>query len=170
MKLLSLDLSTSNSGWAVFQDGKLTEYGNIPEPKFKGKSKLRYPQRSGIVASLMAVSIEQLILDTKPDHVVIEEVCPGGIAGVKSIKSLCQLHGIILYLLYRCNYSGFDNISMLAPSDWRKAVGLKKNLDWKLSAVKKVKELLSITLNESEHDVADAILLGIAYGRMETNK
>ena len=164
MKLLSLDLSTSCSGWSVFQDGKLVEYGSIPEPTYKGKSKERYPQRSGRVGKLMAEAIEDLVMEINPDIIVIEEASANGIAGVKSIKGLIQLHGMVLYLL--SSLKVYDTIIMISPREWRNIIGLKKEGDWKIASVKKVNKLLNLQLTESEHDVADSILIGLSfYGR-----
>lgn len=163
MLLLALDLSTSNTGWALFKDKVLIEYGSIPEPIFKGKSKLHYPQRSARLASLMAQSVDDLILHKCPDKIVIEEVSPNGISGVKSIKGLIQLHGVLLHLLIVSNYTKFDDIVMFSPREWRGAVGLKKNGDFKVSSVKMANELFKLKLNDDEHDISDAILLGHGF-------
>lgn len=163
MKLLSLDLSTSCSGWSVFQDGKLIEYGSIPEPTYKGKSKERYPIRSGKICSMMGQEIDNLIYQKYPTHIVIEEVSPNGIAGVKSIKGLCQLHGVILHLMYTNGYIDNFDITMLSPREWRGAVGLKKNGDFKASSVQLANKLFNLQLDSSGHDISDAILLGQGF-------
>lgn len=161
MKLLSLDLSTSNSGWAVFQDGKLIEYGNIPEPKYKGKSKEVYPQRSGRLGKMMATSICELIIEKTPDKIVIEEACPNGIAGVKSIKSLCMLHGSLLTKMQLLGMGQYDTLEFLSPREWRKVFDLKKNGDWKASSLKLANKMFN--LNLTDDDISDSILLGYGF-------
>jgi hypothetical protein len=163
MRLLALDLSTSCSGWALFIDGTLDSWGAIQEPKYTGKSKDRYPQRSAKVGSMMALELNDLVLHKAPDRIVIEEVCPGGIAGVKSIKSLIQIHGIFLHLLIQSAYVNFNMIQMIQPSSWRKVVGLKKGNDWKESSIKLTNKIFMLELKSSEDDASDAILLGHAY-------
>lgn len=160
MKILALDISMKNSGWAVFDNGKLTEYGVIPEPKYAGKSTDRYPKRSAKVGKLMAQALLEIFLVTTPDIIVIEEVSTTGKMGVKSIKGLCQTCGMILFLLD--DYDFLDNVHLMAPSEWRKIVGLKKDGDWKISSVKKVNQIFKIGLTNTQHDSADAILLGRA--------
>lgn len=167
IKLLSLDLSTSCSGWSVFDDGKLVEYGNIPEPCYKGKSKEKYPQRSGRVGKLMAEAIESLVIKLNPDIIIIEEASANGIAGVKSIKGLIQLHGMVLYLLSSLKI--YDTIVMISPREWRGAVGLKKNGDWKQSSVNLTNKLFGLNLTLTENDISDSILLGLGYLKLGGN-
>lgn len=163
MKLLSLDLSTSNSGWAVFQDGKLVEYGSIEEPKYKGKSLERYPQRTGKVGKMMAEEVCQIMRDKKPDKIIIEEASSNGIAGVKSIKSLIMLHGSLLTLMLQSDFYQYDTLQFLSPREWRGAVGLKKQGDWKVSSVNLANKLFGLSLDLDCHDISDSILLGQGY-------
>lgn len=161
MKLLSLDLSTSNSGWAIFYDNILTDFGSIEEPRYKGKSLERYPQRTGRVGKMMAEEICRLILAKNPDQIVIEEASSNGIAGVKSIKSLIMLHGSVLTLMQQWELKQYDTLQFLSPREWRGAVGLKKNKDWKISSVQLANKLFG--LNLTCNDTSDAILLGQGF-------
>jgi len=169
MKILALDMSLRCTGWALYIDSKLDSHGAIPEPKYKGKSVERYPQKSTKIAGMMSDSIMEIILDINPDHIVIEEVSMGGIGGVKSIKSLCGIHFLLLERIYRHSPELLNNTSMLSPGGqgWRKAVGLKKNGDFKASAVKLANEMFDLNLILKEHDIADAVLIGKGYIKLE---
>lgn len=163
MRLLSLDLSTSCSGWSIFEDNTLIEYGSIAEGSYKGKSKERYPQRTGRVGKMMAEEICQLMRDKKPDRIVIEEASANGIAGVKSIKSLIMLHGSLLTLMLQSDFYQYDTLQFLSPREWRGAVGLKKNGDFKQSSVDMANKKFGLTLDLACNDISDSILLGYGY-------
>lgn len=167
MKLLSLDLSTSCSGWAIFENNNLIEFGKIEEGVYKGKSKEKYPQRTGRVGKIMAENLCQLMRDKKPDKIVIEEASSNGIAGVKSIKSLIMLHGSLLTLMLQSDFYQYDTLSFLSPREWRGAVGLKKNGDFKQSSIQLANEKFSLQLEKDSHDISDAILLGYGYLKFE---
>lgn len=166
MKLLSLDLSTANSGYAIFEDGKLTKFGSFPEPKYQGKSKDRYPQRTGRVGILMANLIFDLIQAENPDQIVIEEVSLGHSQGIKSVKGLIMLHGMVLLLAQEF----LDKIKFIPCSGkngeipgWRNIINLKKGTDYKISSVKMSNQIFGLSLKNDEHDTSDAILVGYAY-------
>ena len=162
-KILALDLSMSMSGWALFKDGELSAYGAIPQPRYKGRSVDRYPKRTAKDGILMAEQVLDIIVQTNPDEIVIEEVSPGFKQGIKSIKGLCGLHFILLYFIEE----KLDKVSFITPSEWRKEVGLKKNKNWKLSSVIMANKLHDLQLQKSENDISDAILLGTAYCQMK---
>ncbi len=169
MRLLSLDLSTSCSGWAIFDDGKLVEYGSVSEKSYKGKSKQRYPARTGRVSKMMCEDLLEIIIKMNPDKIVIEEAAANGIAGVKSIKSLCMIHGAMLLLILQSNLTVYDSISFLSPREWRGAVGLKKNGDWKQSSVNLTNKLFGLNLTLTENDISDSILLGLGFLKLGGN-
>ena len=162
MKILSLDLSTKASGWAVFEDGILTKSGTIEKQKYPGFSSDRYPKQSALLGAKMADAVEILVDEVLPDKIIIEEASIQGKMGVKSVKGLIQLHGMILDRIQEY----LDDVVMLAPSGkngWRVVLGLKKNGDWKASAVKMANELHGLELTDDKHDEADAILIGKAF-------
>jgi Holliday junction resolvasome RuvABC endonuclease subunit len=144
-KLLSLDLSTVSSGWAVFQDGHLQEAGKIV-----AKQKELYDRigemRSGVL---------DLLIFHNPDHIVIESVFSGN--NLKTAAILSELQGVIKYLCWE-NEIPWSNISV---STVRKhfAVRTKKAVfdiikqdygDW-------------VKLYNSCNDISDAIAVGKTY-------
>lgn len=166
MKIMSLDLSTKCSGWAVFEEGELTEYDNIPEQRYPLCSKDRYPVKSAKLGIAMANKIKELIDIHLPDRIVIEEASVTGRMGVKQVKGLIQLHGMVLDRIE----DRLDTVTLIAPSGkngWRPVLELKKNGDYKASAVKMTNEMFDLELVYDQHDIADAILIGAAIIELE---
>jgi len=150
---------------------QLESYGAIPQQNYKGHSKEKYPQKTARLAAGMAEVIDELIEDHTPDKIIIEEISIGGKCGVKQIKGLAMLHGMVCYLLNNgarhidfvefmpCSGGGKGGI---LPG-WRSLLKLKKNGDWKASAVKRANDDFKLKLKYDDNDVADAILIGQAY-------
>lgn len=93
--LLSLDLSTTCTGWSVFDidQAKLLDYGTL-KPSTKGLSKMVYPKQQLTKMIDLSFKIIGLIENYKPTHIVIEEI-----AGSKQRigqKVLDGLHWILL--------------------------------------------------------------------------
>lgn len=187
MCLVSLDYSTTCTGYAVFSlEKKLIKKGII---KPKGKSKL--PSLEGTLArlELMADEIVKLIEEVCPTSIIIEEVNQGKARLTQ--KTLCGGHFILFLKLKRY----LDKIQ-LRDSDgaagWRTQLKLflttqdkKNNLQAKKAnkkiarglpkfpiitrkdlACRYVNERFGLQLDcqqrETDGDVADAIGLGIA--------
>ena len=97
-KILTLDLSTSATGWAIFQvdDKSLIDYGVI-KPSMKGLRSLEYPRQQlkkmqDIAAQVLA-KVESV---TRLTRIGIEEVNKSRIAGRLSQKVLDALHFVVL--------------------------------------------------------------------------
>jgi len=170
MILLSLDLSTKCSGYSVFTDDKLTDYGSFAEGKYKHKSLDRYPAKSAKVGKIMAEKVMELVSEVKPDKIVIEEISVGGKQGVLQVKSLAAFHGMLMYLLhdqidivYFMPASGKLKSHGIELPGWRKILQLKKNGDWKASSVKRANEIYGLNLEYADDDIADSILIGTAF-------
>lgn len=174
MKILALDLSTKCSGYSVFTEGKLTDYGSFVEGKYKGKSKDRYPAKSAKVGKIMAEKVMELIEAVNPDKIVIEEISVGGKQGVLQVKSLAAFHGMMMYLLhdqidivYFMPASGKLKSHGVELPGWRKILQLKKNGCWKKSAVQRVNSIYGLNLEYDDNDIADSILIGTAFLELE---
>jgi len=94
--LLSLDLSTTCTGWSVFdiETKKLVSYGTL-KPSTKGLSKMIYPKQQLTKMIDLSFQLRSLIENFKPSHIVIEEI-----AGSKQRigqKVLDGLHWIFLH-------------------------------------------------------------------------
>lgn len=160
MKILALDISMKCSGWAIFEDENLITSGAIQEQRYKGDSKERYPQRTLRVGKLMSHKLIELVTLHNPDYIVVEEVIQQGSAGIKSIKGLIQVHGM---LFYQMTDEQLNKVKLYKPSEWRKIIGLKMNGDWKRSAVDRVNRDFGLNLKLEDNDQADAILQGYSF-------
>ena len=93
MKVLSLDLSTTATGWATFEDKKLLDYGVI-KPKVPGLTKMTYPEGALRKCLSIAEQIHELWLQEKPNIIIIEEINRG--KNRLGQKTLDGLHFIVL--------------------------------------------------------------------------
>lgn len=189
--LLSLDLSTTSTGYAYFKDGKLIEDGNI-YPDMKGLSKLVYPEQQIKKITSLTDKILHLIHSGPlgiPDAIVIEEINAhkNRMAG----KTLDMLHGI---LLFRIGTWAFERITYMdsdGKDGWRtklkfiltdadkaankEAKVLNKTIKGRKLPIITKKHLaarfvqakygisLDVDANSEDADRADAIGLGHAY-------
>lgn len=189
--LLSLDLSTTCTGWSVFdiEEKKLITYG-ILKPSTKGISKLVYPKQQLTKMIDLSFKIRSLIENYKPSLIVIEEI-----AGSKQRlgqKTLDGLHWILL--IHIQEFIDVVHYYDVTGSDgWRTHLGLKLSDSDKL-ANKEAKKLnpklgkdvtllpiydakdlacryanakyglaLDPQLNQFDADVGDSVCLGDAF-------
>lgn len=163
--LLSLDLSTKSSGWAVFNGEQLMDHGC-------------YTSASTDMIKRIHIMIDgiQSLLDkyTDIDTIVVEEVRPEGGYGVgnqKTHKALMYLQAALEFLVHD-NYSKRVNIEYIYPNSWRAAIGIKTGRGVKRTSLKEadiafVKEIFGITVNDDE---ADAICIGFAHNKEVNNE
>ena len=108
--LLSLDTSTTSTGWAVFQNGIYQDSGVIDEFK---KEKNGY-KRLGLMVKKLLMYIEQL----NPDIIVIEKDVVFG--NMKVIDMLMKIIGAVYGFCLKNEITYYE----FAPSEWRKYVKL----------------------------------------------
>ena len=155
MKILAFDQATQKTGYALFEDSVMKEYGLINLSRDKG-----YELRS----AKMLLEMYRLIEQHKPDLVLLENVAMQKSAG-SLIKVSCILGGALGY----CYEHGYS-VEVLAPSTWRKALGFKQGHtargDLKEQAQKLVQETFGLMVAEDE---ADAICIGLSVIIRNTN-
>ena len=148
--LLSLDTSTTSTGWAIFKDGKYQESGVIDDFK---KMKNGH-ERLKLMTKELLDSIGQL----EPDIIVIEKDVVFG--NMKVIDMLMKIIGAVYGF---CLFNGITYYEF-APSEWRKYVKLqafgRKRDEFKKASIKYIKDNLNMEVNDDE---ADAICIGLAY-------
>lgn len=155
MKILSLDLSTKSSGWAVFQDGLLINSGCITSSSTSLLKRI----------NVMMDGIKEILNKyDKIDKVVAEEVRPeSGMHNLKTHRALMWLQGAIALVLYE--YDKKLELDLIYPSSWRAAIGIKTGRGIKRTTLKEkdiqfVKENYNLDVNDDE---ADAICIGYSY-------
>ena len=153
-RILSLDQSTTRSGYAIFVDGKYDHSGLIDKHKNKDINS-RFKE--------MYEGIHEVIEAEKPDIVVLEDTqAQGGNFG--TYKILCQLQGAIIGMCYAMDI-GFH---VLTPSQWRATLQFRQGPNVKRDELK----VQSIAFAKKEfgideyEDQMEAVCIGEAFHRM----
>jgi len=153
MILLSLDLSTKSSGWAIFKDGLLMDSGCITS------SSTDLLKRINVMINGLKTIVEQY----QPNRIIAEEVRPeNGMQNLKTHRALMWLQGGIALMIYAYNKN--LELELIYPSSWRAAIGIKTGRGIKRTTLKEkdiqfVKENYNLDVNDDE---ADAICIGYA--------
>lgn len=189
--LLSLDLSTTCTGWSVFdiKTKVLITYGTL-KPSTKGISKLVYPKQQLTKMIDLSFQIKALIENYKPEHIVIEEIA--GSRQRLGQKVLDGLHWVLL--IHIQEYIDIVNYyDVTGENGWRTNLSLKlsdadklankeaKKLnptlgkgvtklpiyDAKDLAARFANKLFKLSLdpqvNQFDSDIADSICMGFAW-------
>lgn len=178
--LLTIDLSTSCTGWAFWIDGRLDSYGTII-PKVKGISKLVYPMSSLRRIISIAASLRKLTVEKNPDKIYIEEV-NRGISRLTQ-KSLDAMHYfVLLNLAIDGQYDKLRYIDSDGRTGWRTILGLRLTKEQRAANKKRSKNTKKLTkkhlactyvnatlgtsfdvdANPKDADIVDAIGIGLA--------
>lgn len=151
IKVLSLDTSTTKTGWSIFINGEYNDCGLIDLSDMKEKAEGRIP--------VMIEEIKNLMIDYSPDIVIVENTVVS--RNVSSQRNLTMLLGMVWHL---CIERGAE-FQVVRPSEWRSWVSSEKKgnkrEELKAWGVNKVHELYGF-ITESD-DVSDAILIGYGY-------
>lgn len=159
--IISLDASTSCTGWAVFENERLIAYGKI---KPRGDT-----WRDRLMDETMELAA--LFREYVPDVVVAEDVPLKD--GKQTIVKLGAVHGMILSL---CAGFKLEPVFVL-PSTWRHKLGMfdgtcagMKRDAMKEKAVYMANELFGLDLQwvsptstKNDDDTAEAVLIGYSY-------
>lgn len=161
MKILSLDLSTKSSGWAVFENDNLIDYGCITSSSTDLIKRIQ----------IMTNGIKEILEKYEINKIIAEEVRPQGGFGAGNI----QTHRALMWLQAAIAFMLYDNFKKLTlyfiyPSSWRADCGIKQGRGTKRESQKEldiqfVKEKFNIDVND---DIADAI--GIGYAQVHTSE
>lgn len=150
MKILALDISSTSTGHAVFNNGRLTRssLGTVrPTQKMMGHKLIFF-----------AKEIKALIDKHQPDVVVIEDIFRG--PNIKTFKTLAMFRGVAFYIINGA--LGQDPVSIM-PTEARRVAGVGGNK--KEDGFKFAKKKYSLAkYNFDDHnDITDAVVLGLAY-------
>lgn len=159
MKLLALDLSTKSSGYAIFEDKKLTKYGCIQCSKQDTIERILY----------MTSEIKKLLSETPIDKVIMEEVIPKNEdyddgashhSNPKVFKPLMWLQACVNIMIH-ISYKNIK-IDFIMPNSWRSLCGIHTGRGITRETLKKADvefahNKFGIVVND---DVADACGIG----------
>lgn len=194
-KLLSIDLSTSSTGFATFYwNGTLLDCGIIKPKKVKGKKdETTYPETQLLRMYSICSQIVDLVDKEVPDVIVIEEIA--GSSSRLGQKTLDGIHWILADYLYKngtikkivyydvTGVSGWRTHLRLVLSDADKLHNKEAKKLNKITRGKKIipitpkhlacryvnhffKMNLDVDLNKSDSDVSDAICIGHSYCKL----
>lgn len=150
MIILSLDQASKTTGWAVFNDDKLIDFGHFTF------------EHSDIGQRLVAIrnKIEELINTYAPDYVIFEDIQQqNNVANnVQTFKVLAQVYGVISELLTELHISH----SSILSTTWKSTLGIKgKNrAEQKRNAQQYVIDIYNVKPTQDE---SDAICIGTHY-------
>lgn len=193
MRVLALDLSTTCTGYALFVDRELIKYGTI-KPRVKNPTKQGiplyvYPKIQLLKMRDIAEQIVELIAETKPGVIVIEEVCrhKSRLTG----KVLDGLHFLINDRIF--DFQGtLQYVDVSGTHGWRPRFNIRLTdqdkllnkdrrklnkklkakdrypiIDWKTLSTRFVNKRFGMDLDpikdKSHGDIADAIMVGLHY-------
>ena len=96
MRILALDQSSRVSGWAIFDDGELVEYGKIDLSK---------ETQIGERLHKLRESIHKMINELNIDKVILEDIYMDGqkINNVQTFKILAEVFGVLFELCIALN-------------------------------------------------------------------
>ena len=154
MYTLALDLSTKSSGWAIYNNQNLIDYGCIT-----ASSPVLFNR-----IDKMTKEIGELFNKYDITKVAIEDVIPEDVQHNQTIfKALVYLQGFILREIK--SHSNVKEIKFFVASEWRKKCGIRTGKGIKRESLKPadiafVKNQFNLSVND---DVADAICIGFAF-------
>jgi len=154
MNILSLDVSSVSTGWAVFSGSKLNHIGKIViSSKYSLQEKL-YMFRN---------ELNSLLILHNPDYVVVEETY---LKNVKTLKVLMQFISVV-------NIECFDTLKkepvFVSPNTVRSNFGLKTKSDVFKAVKSKYKVKLKNYDYDSGNDITDAVLQGLYFYQIMEN-
>ena len=155
MNILSLDMSTKSTGYAIYKHNKLVQYNYITATSNDLFNRIK----------VMMNAINKILQQNLDlEYVVMEEVRQQGFINVKTYKALMYLQGCIQMMIHQ----KFKHLQtdFLYPSSWRKICQIKQGRGIQRKQQKQldiqwVKDNFNI-IPEND-DVADAIGLGYGY-------
>lgn len=158
MNILALDLSTKSTGYAIFIDGELKDFGCITASS------------TDVIKRIQKIicELDEVLKKYPFEKIVIEEVLPKD--GEKTEKNhhtqkmLMWLQAAVAFLIHE-NFTKIE-IQYLYPSEWRSACGIKTGRgivreSLKSSDIAFVEQKFGFT--PANDDIADAIGLGYGY-------
>lgn len=150
MRLLALDQASRVTGWAVFEDGKLSMYGKLTADQSDFGDRLHYIRKT-ILDMINAYEI---------DEVVFEDIqLQGNVTNnVQTFKALAEVFGVLYELFTELKLPRTAVLSTV----WKSSLGIRgrDRAAQKKAAQAWVKQTYNV---EPTQDECDAICIGAHY-------
>lgn len=157
MRMLALDQASRITGWAIFEDGELIEYGKIDLSKED-----QIGQRLHALRGLVQGMIEEL----KIDKVILEDIYMDGqkINNVQTFKILAEVFGVLFELCIDLKIP----VEAVLAGTWKSTLNIKGKTrpEQKRAAQTWVQENYNIKASQDE---VDAICIGAHIIRQNIN-
>ena len=115
-RLLALDLSSHSTGWSVWIDGELKDYGYIYQSKT-----IKWDTRR---INFMKNEIIKIIKKYNVNVFAMEDII---FKSKKALYVLSKLQGVICDLLYKNN----KRYCLITPREWKAAYDINRDSSWK---------------------------------------
>ncbi len=160
MKILALDLSTKSTGYAIYNDNKLIEYGCLTAGSADPINRIQK-----IIIDLDKVLSKHSDISKAYAEEVRPEGTGYGVGNLHTHRLLMYTQAAVAFLLHN-KYAGIE-LEFVYPSSWRSKCGIKNGRGVKRSTAKAadiqwVKDNFGLEVND---DIADAI--GIGYSQIQ---
>lgn len=163
MIVLGIDISSVLTGWAVINDGTLGDYGRVDVKQYK------HPAANNQTLFMFGNDIKQLISDSTPDYIAVENIYGG--PNTKTVVLLSMMSGIARYFGY--SYTGEEVLNIM-PSQVNSLVGIPsrgvQRKERKSAIIKGINQQFELELTPTQDDIADAIGIAIVAYRLLNSK
>lgn len=162
MLYVCFDQASNETGFSVFEDGNLLEYGKINTKSNDFMDKVIEVQ------NYVFLTINEMIDKYKPKNfkVVFEDIQLQHRGGVDTFKKLAQLQGVLIVSVMR-NFPEVD-IEIVHASSWKSTAKVRGRgrAEQKRNAQARVLEMFNVKATQDE---CDAILIGYHASTQELN-
>ena len=152
MKTLALDMSSKSTGWAVFKEQQLIDYGCITCSSTDSLKRIKK----------ITTEIEKIYQKYIPENIICEEVILDDVHHNHNVfKVLIYLQASVALMFHTYD----KKLNFYVSSEWRKKCGIRTGRGItrdmvKASDIKFVKDNYNIDAND---DICDAICIGHAF-------
>ena len=151
IKLVSLDTSTTMSGWAVYENGEYVKSGLIDLHRSRKDAAERI--------DIMCREILKILTKEKPDIIAVEQLNVS-----RNLKTVRELSRVIDICYFYALLAGNCRFQEMSPSEWRGGLGIKakygERQKYKTLAKNYARSCFKQDVNEDE---AEAICIGASY-------
>ena len=157
MRLLALDQASRITGWAIFEDNTLLQYGKFGLSQYDDIGDRLYHLRK---------DVKKLIEDEKIDTIALEDIYIDGqrVNNIQTFKILAEVFGVLFELCIELK----KPVSAVLAGTWKSTLGIKGKTrpEQKHAAQIWVQNKFNIKPTQDE---VDAICIGAHIGRKSTN-
>lgn len=151
IKLISLDTSTTRSGWAIYENGEYVKSDVIDLHRSRKDAQERI--------DIMCREILKILTKEKPDIVVVEKLNVS-----RNLNTVRELSRVIDVCYFYALLAGNCRFQEMSPSEWRSGIGIKAKYGERQKYKKLAQEYAVKHFKEGiNDDEAEAICIGASY-------